>query len=118
MIETIYEFPRGSTIRVPIDFDADDGETMADIDLIEADLRFADYKPADVTEDMPKQLACTIEARGDNAGWFVTVEADRSSALPLGYYVFDVRLTVGGAVTIGQPAAIKITEPVTRRPEE
>lgn len=114
MIEFGGEYPRGGVIRLAIDFSATDGETLADIDLIEADLRAAGFKPSIITEDMPLVGSFTVEERDDNAGWLLTF-AD-TNALALGWYAVDLRMVIGGEPQISPPACLEITEAVTRRP--
>lgn len=112
IVEYLGIYPRGGVIRIALDFSADAGERMDDIDLVEADVRFAGEKPAKITDDMPLITSFEVETRPDEAGWFLTIED--SAALDLGYYVADVRLTVGGEVSYGQPASFLVTEPVTQ----
>jgi hypothetical protein len=110
MIVAIYEFKRGSIIAVPLDFTADDGEVLADVTGMSAWLRFAGFRPSEVTDDMPKVAEFAIEQRGNNEGWILTIDADASAALDPGFHVTDIR--VGDQIS-PVTAIINITLPVT-----
>lgn len=115
MIGAHYKFARGATIRIPIDFAADDGETMAVIDTIEAAMRWSRYFPNEVVlADLGEPIAMTPVERSTNAGWFMDVAAEVSATLPLGFYAASVKATAGDSVIFSEfHAVIEITEPVT-----
>lgn len=119
MIAAHYRFPRGSSIVIPLDFAADDGETTASI-YISAWLRFAGQRAEEVTADMVKVAEFTVEPRSRNEGWFLRIPD--SSALEPGFYLTDIRMEdspiaeamPGGDVLISDRLAlIEITLPVT-----
>lgn len=114
IIQTFFEDQaRGGDIVFPINFRADDGETMEGI-TIEADLRFAGYKPSALTPEMPKVGSFVIEEQSDEAGWFLIIPDAQTLELDDGYYVTDVRYTVGEITRNGKPAAFKLYTPVSR----
>ncbi|WP_303763837.1 hypothetical protein [Sphingobium yanoikuyae] len=114
MIELLGSYSRGSLVRFALNFSATEGEKPADIELVEADLRFAgSEKPETITADMLLVGPCLVEVRSDDAGWIATAPA--TDDFSLGFYVIDLRLTVAGEVTIGPPATFQLTEAVTRR---
>lgn len=114
MIEFAGEYPRGGTVLLALNFTGTEGEQTSDFDLVEADVRFAGFKPDRIAEDMEKVDQFEVQERPDNEGWFLSFDAPVD--LPLGWYVVDVRFTIDGTVLIGAPACFQITEAVTRRP--
>jgi hypothetical protein len=47
------------------------------------------------------------------AGWIITLTAAQTAALPVGTYVTDIRIVVGGGVYISRPLAFRLENPVT-----
>lgn len=109
MIVYYDRIPRGSMIVIPLDLDADDGETADDF-AVSSWLRFARYRAEQVTADMPKVAEFTVEPRDDRSGWLLVLEPEDSAALEPGFYLADVKVEDRISDRL---ALIEITLPVT-----
>jgi hypothetical protein len=111
MIVAHYRFPRGARIVIPLGFHADASERAADIGVT-AWLLYSGARPTEVTADMEKVADFTIEERGQNKGWFLTIE--ESDDLAVGFHLTAIRATSeDSSDTSDRIALVEITQPVT-----
>jgi len=90
MIVAKYRSAHGSRIVIPLLLKADDGETVDEI-AVSAWLRFADFPPAEATDDMPDAIAFTVETRDDKPGWLLIIPEADAAALAVGFYIITIK---------------------------
>jgi hypothetical protein len=111
---TPYVFQRGETIILALD--AVEGDTGA-VSAIAVKLKRV--PPGRTSPPLYEPVAAdfTIVPRAANgevpAGWTLTIDAVTSSGLAPGAYMADAALSVGAAVIVTDPVAVRIRESVS-----
>jgi hypothetical protein len=111
---TTYTFQRGETVSLALDAVQGDPAMVTSVT--------AAIKPVAAGRSMidpAATVAATFAvsnraaAGGLPGGWTLTIPAAVSAALASGTYLADAKLVVAGGVTITEPVAIRMIDPVT-----